>query len=151
MQCVSRFTITDLGDMTDCTHGCQRPHWPSTFSKAVFITHSPRWHHRPALQGVPSAQGMYCVRQPDSSPMSVVHQSRLHTGYKKCRKLLLIDATLHLLPQSTSPIFLVVNLTKTECVYLHRILFTDNTSHDCPVYSKYISFTECLQAKFIGA
>jgi len=75
------------------THGCQGPHWPSTFSKTIFITHSPRRHHRPASHGVPSAHGIYCVRQPDCSPASVVHHSCLHTGYKKCRTLSLTGKT----------------------------------------------------------
>jgi len=75
------------------THGCQCPHWPSTFSKTVFTTHSPRRHHRPASHGVPSAHGIYCVRQPDCSPKSVVHHSCLHTGYKKCRTLSLTGKT----------------------------------------------------------
>jgi hypothetical protein len=98
------FTITDLSDKIECTHGCQCPHWPSTFSKTVFKTHSPRWHHRPALHGVPSAQGIYCVRQPACSPISVVHHSLLHTGYGKCRKLFL-TGTIHTCHCSLSFLF----------------------------------------------
>jgi hypothetical protein len=108
-------TITDPSDKIECTHGCQCPHWPSTFSKTVFKTHSPRWHHRPALHGVPSAQGMYCVRQPACSPISVVHHSLLHTGYGKYRNLFL-TGTICIFPCSLSICLCAwATLNRTEC------------------------------------
>jgi len=98
------------------THGCQGPHRPSTFSKTVFTTHSPRRHHRPASHGVPSAHGIYCVRQPDCSPRSVVHHSCLHTGYKKRRTLSLTGKTY------TNLFCLLVNISNIENCTIHHII-----------------------------
>ncbi len=72
-------------------HAFHSPHAPSTGSWISFDfgTHLALMHHRPSPQLVPSAQGMCCVRQPllsgasDSpSEEGVVHQSRVHGGYK---------------------------------------------------------------------
>jgi hypothetical protein len=100
----------------------------------VFTTHSPRWHQRPALHGVPSAQGMYCVRQPACSPMSVVHHSRLHTGYNRCRKL----------PFKRKTHLQIAMLLKHIRTLQYCNLFlsnrqSHNSTHDSPGHSKHIS------------